>query len=110
MIIAHFPIIDIADSSVSLNNSSYPPTIILSFPSMNCTRITMMTNDFVVFILIRVLNNELTVMEHYILYKTKSQLPPWSLSHPIPKNKAEASICVSKMFKSHIYQQYGEQI
>jgi hypothetical protein len=62
-----FPIINIGDTSVWLDNTSYPPTAILSFPSTNYPRTTKMTSDSVVFILIRMRNDKQTMMEHYIL-------------------------------------------
>jgi hypothetical protein len=62
-----FPIIRIDEASVRLDNTIYPPTIVLSFSSMNYPRTTTTISDDVAFILIRVLNDEHTLMKHRIL-------------------------------------------
>jgi hypothetical protein len=64
-----FCIIHIGGISVRLNDTSYSSTTIISFPSTNCQRKTTMTNDYVLFILIRVLNDEQIVLEHRVLHQ-----------------------------------------
>jgi hypothetical protein len=51
---------------VKLDNTSYPPTVILFFPSANCSRTTTTTSHDVTLILIRVFNHKQTIMKHYI--------------------------------------------
>jgi hypothetical protein len=53
-------------TSVRLDDPSNPPTISDCFPSVNYPGTAMMTNDYVVFIFIRVLNNERMVTKHYV--------------------------------------------
>jgi hypothetical protein len=61
-----FHIIDIGRTSVKLDNTSNPPSVIVS-SSTNCPREPTLTNNYVAFTFIRVLNNERTVMEHIVL-------------------------------------------
>jgi hypothetical protein len=46
------PIVHIRQASVKLDNTSYPPIVILSFSSKNCPRTTMMACGDVALILI----------------------------------------------------------
>jgi hypothetical protein len=62
-----FPIIHIGDASVKSDNTNYPLIVVLSFPSMNCPRTATTTSDDIAFILIQVLYDEQTMMEHRIL-------------------------------------------
>jgi hypothetical protein len=62
-----FPIIHIHQASVRLDNTSYPSTIILSFPSVNYPRTTTTTSDDVTLIPIRVFYHKWMMMEHCIL-------------------------------------------
>jgi hypothetical protein len=59
--------IHIHQASVRLDNNSYPPTAILSFPSAICPRTTTMTSQDIAPILIRVFNHKGMMMEYCIL-------------------------------------------
>jgi hypothetical protein len=59
--------INLDDSWVWLDNTSYPPTAILSFPRAKCPRTTMTTSQDVAPILIGVFNHKGTMMEYCIL-------------------------------------------